>query len=126
MPPADTEAVRTLLRCSERWARDLTASARERERLLQAEAIERGLAEGKSNRQMAAELGVDRRTVDRAVGGANRQSAEMPHPEADPIREPPRADPVRSALAELDDPQFVAWHKLLEALRVVNGLVTVA
>ena len=38
-------------------------------------------AEGLSNRQVAEETGLDRRTIDRNVGGAKFQRGEMPHPE---------------------------------------------
>jgi hypothetical protein len=89
-------------------------------------------------RQIAAEIGVGVATVDRVVNGVPKgkpSKAEQPI-EADPddprqidiedvlAAEPP-VSPVRAALAELQDPQFVAWHKVLEALRTVNALTPV-
>ena len=55
--PTDSDAVAKLLRCSIRWAEMLTREARERERAEREEAIVRARDKGKSNRQIAAELG---------------------------------------------------------------------
>jgi Helix-turn-helix domain len=46
-------------------------------------AIEAGKEAGKSNREIARQVGVDRRTVDRAGGGAKEHSADLPHPTPD-------------------------------------------
>ena len=136
MPPTDSEAVADLLRCSVQWARDLTASARERDRILREEAIARKAAEGKSNRQIAKEVGVGKDTVNRALGGAKGKPFDLRQPiEADPDdprqidiedvlqepAEPTAAEIVRANLAEMEQPEVGDWHRALEALRGVNA-----
>ena len=136
VPPTDSEAVADLLRCSVRWAETLTRSARERERILEQQRIERLKAEGKTNRQVAAEVGLDRRTVDRRLGGANAKPSLLPHPiEADPDdprqidiedvlqepAEPTPAEVVSANLAKLAQPEVREWHRALEALRQINA-----
>tara|TARA_R110000751_G_scaffold307640_1_gene430305 strand:- start:5521 stop:6372 length:852 start_codon:yes stop_codon:yes gene_type:complete len=121
----DTAAVTALLNCSVQWARELTANAREAERLARDEAIQRGRDAGKSNRQIAAETGVSRQTVDRATGGPKRNTFLMGQPEPAPTRAPPPADPVRAALDEMDSPAAQRWHKALTALREINAQASV-
>jgi ParB-like chromosome segregation protein Spo0J len=133
VPPTDSEAVADLLRCTVQWARDLTASARERERILEQQRIERGKAEGKSNRQIAREVGVDGRTVRNRLAAEKGKPFVSPHPiEADPddprqidiedvLQEATPAEAVRATLAKLAQPEVREWHRALEALRGINA-----
>ena len=51
--PTDSDRVVAVLCCSERWARELTSEARERERILRDEVIVRARQEGKTSREAA-------------------------------------------------------------------------
>jgi hypothetical protein len=136
VPPTDSEAVADLLRCSVQWARDLTASARERERILQERAILAAKAEGKSVRQIAGEVGVSRSTVQRTVPKGKPFDLGQPI-EADPddprqidiedvLAEPSPAEVVRANLAKMQQPEVVEWHRALEALRGINARPSLA
>ncbi len=116
--PADTHAVARLLRCSVRWAEMLTRAAREEERASRELAIQQGQFEGKSNRQIAGELGVSPRTVDRVVAASNAKSAEMTQASDDP-------DPYADARAVFG-PAGQRWHRALEALQAVNAQAEVS
>jgi transposase len=133
VPPTDSEAVAELLRCSVRWAADLTRSARERERILkEQEAAERS-RKGESNRKIAANMGVSPRTVDRMVAASKGKPFDLAQPiEADPDdprqvdaaevwAEPTQAEIVREKLAELAASETKEWHRALEALRGINA-----
>jgi ParB-like chromosome segregation protein Spo0J len=133
VPPTDSEAVADLLRCSVQWARDLTASARERARILENEKIERLKAEGKSNRQIAAEVGVAEGTVRNRTAAQKGKSFVSAQPlEADPddprqidiedvLAEPTPAEIVCANLAEMAAPEVKDWHRALEAMRGINA-----
>jgi transposase len=135
VPPTDSEAVADLLCCSVRWARDLTSSARERDRILRDEAIQAGKAQGKSVRQIAADVGVSPMTVQRSVPKGKASDLVRPI-EADPDdprqidiedvlaaepTEPTPAEIVRANLAELAAQEAKEWHRALEALRGINA-----
>lgn len=132
----DSAAVRELLACSERWARDLTAPARdqiERERNAR---IIAARAEGKTVPQVAQREGVNERTVQRVT---NRQPAEVspppytpqpapythhyaPQPQPQPYAPPPPR-PMPPGLARLDDPASIAWSDLMTRIRdVLDGM----
>ena len=131
----------------ERWARELTAEARERERILRDEAIQAGKAEGKSVRQIAGDAGVGVATVDRVLNGIPKgktSKSEQPiEPDADyTIRNDPRqldiedvrqvapeptaAEIARANLSRMEAPEVQGWHAALEALRRVNAQPTKA
>jgi ParB-like chromosome segregation protein Spo0J len=113
VPPTDSEAVADLLRCSVQWARDLTASARERARILENEKIERLKAEGKSNRQIAAEVGVAEGTVRNRTAAQKGKSFVSAQPlEADP--DDPRQIDIEDVLAE-PTPAEIGWIPVVVA-----------
>src|SRR5690606_33343970 len=74
--PSDTNAVRALLGCSSRWARELTKGAREFAKVERDTRITALASEGKSQREIAAEVGVHHSTVQDVVGG-KRNSSEI-------------------------------------------------
>ncbi|MBK1655363.1 ParB N-terminal domain-containing protein [Allochromatium vinosum] len=76
--PTDTEAVASLLKCSARWASELTKEAREAAKVARDAEIQRLADEGKTQREIAKEVGVDAATVNRTV--AKWKSSEMQHP----------------------------------------------
>ena len=129
-PAADVEAVAAALHCSERWARELTKQARAEERAARDAEVLRRKEEGESNRQIAREVGVDEWTVRNLSGGAGkRKPAETPRSDPTPQSDAPQSDPVRSTAEQLragldyfERPEVKAWHRVLEALRVVNAL----
>jgi len=120
LPSTDSDAVAKLLRCSIQWARNLTVEAREQVRAERDAAMASARDEGKSNRQIAAEIGVDRRTVDRTLSGAEGKPFDLPHPEQEP-----GSDPFADARV-MQSPTGQRWHRALEALRAVNAQADVA
>jgi ParB-like chromosome segregation protein Spo0J len=119
VPPADSDAVAKLLRCSIQWARNLTAEARERERAERDEAIARARDEGKTVREIAYETGVHNSTVVRALA-ANGKPFVLQHPEQEP-----GSDPYADARVS-QSPTGQRWHRALEALRAVNAQAEIA
>lgn len=112
----EVEAVRQLLACSERWARELTAEAREGlDRARDGRIIEARQA-GEPMRQIAAREGVDAATVSRV---ANRKPAEMQHL-------PPSPRPLPPAVAALDRPSLTAWSDAIYALEKLIDAVDAA
>lgn len=116
----DTAAVRDLLACSERWARDLTAPARdaiERERNARIIAAREA---GETVRQVAAREGISPRTVHYVQ---ERQAAEIAHRAAEPPRAPaaapytPPPPPARPAIApgiaRMMEPGVAEWSALM-------------
>jgi hypothetical protein len=78
--PTDTAAVRDLLACSERWARDLTAAARDvAERERNARILEARLA-GERQAAIAAREGISERQLRRIEDRTERQTADMSGP----------------------------------------------
>ena len=86
-----------------------------------------------SNREIAKDLGVSPRTVDRMMAAPKGKSSDLTQPiEADPsdprqldiedaIREPSPADVARENLARMEKPEVREWHHALEALRRINA-----
>ena len=111
----DAAAVRELLACSERWARDLTSAARdaiERERNARIIAAREA---GETVRQVAAREGVDPATVSRV---ANRQSAETQHhasraPAPPPYTPPPPRPSIAPGIARMMEPGVAEWSALM-------------
>jgi ParB-like chromosome segregation protein Spo0J len=118
VPPTNSDAVAKLLRCSIRWAEMLTRGAREEERALRALAIRQAQEEGKSNREIAGDLGVSPSTVDRAAAASKTKSAQMTHPAEDP-------DPYADA-RKMQSASSLRWHGVLEALRAINAQAGIA
>jgi len=112
----DVAAVRGLLACSERWARELTADAREAlDRARDGRIVEARQA-GEPVRQIAAREGVSVGTVS---GVQKRQSSEIEHIPAPP----PRSIPP--AVAALDRPSLTAWSDAIYALeKLIDALDT--
>ena len=73
----DVEAVAQFLKCSQRWARQITKEARDAAKASRDVEILKLAAFGTSQSDIAAKLGVDQSTVSRVVDYAKRQSAEM-------------------------------------------------
>lgn len=121
---ADVAAVRALLACSERWARDLTADARAKAEAARAAEVERLRREGQSNREIARQTGIPRQTVDRIGAGSKRQTAELSHPRYTPPPEVPAAGTtpiapprtIRDALAEVRRPEVEVWSDFIYAM----------
>lgn len=83
---ADTKSVKELLGCSSRWAQELTRDARQEAKSHRDQKIASLSKEGKSQREIADEVGVDAATVNRSVAKKNtsemQQKAETePQPE---------------------------------------------
>lgn len=75
---SDTKSVQQLLGCSSRWAQELTRAARQEEKQLRDGRITELADQGKSQREIAGEVGVDVATVNRSV--AKKNTSEMQHP----------------------------------------------
>jgi len=112
--PHDVATVRGLLACSERWARELTAEAREAlDRERNGRIVEARRA-GEPVRQIAAREGVSVGTVSSVQ---KRQSAETEHAPTPPARSVP------PAIAALDRPSLTAWSDAIYALeKLIDAL----
>jgi hypothetical protein len=113
----DVAAVRGLLACSERWARDLTAQAREaleRERNARIVAAREA---GEPVRQIAAREGIKLRS---AYNVQFRQTSEIAHIPAPPSR------PIPPAIAALDRPSLTAWSDAIYAMEKLIEAVEIA
>ena len=116
----DAEAVRHVLACSERWARELTQTARdEMDRARTARIVEARHA-GATIREIAVNHSVPRSTVHRALV-PQRHSAESGQVAG------PSSRPLPAAVAALDRPSLTAWsdaiyalEKLIEALEAAR------
>lgn len=92
---SDTKSVQQLLGCSSRWAQELTRTARQEEKQARDGRITELAEQGKSQREIAGEVGVSHQTVIRATG-PKRNTSEMDHPE-------PPAQPQRRRLLYMED-----------------------
>jgi ParB-like chromosome segregation protein Spo0J len=70
--PTDTSAVRTLLACSDRWARELTMAAREMAERERNDRIAASAAAGETQRQIAAREGLSHRGIGKVLGNQRR------------------------------------------------------
>jgi len=76
----DVAAVQTLFDCSSRWARQLTADAREATKLVRDARIAELADQGMSQREIAAEVGVAKGTIQNVIDGQKRNTSETVHP----------------------------------------------
>ena len=83
---ADTKAVKDLLGCSGRWAQELTREARSKARQQRDSKIKELAAEGKSQREIAGEVGVSGGLVSKVARDHKRNTSENDHPE--PLMQP--------------------------------------
>jgi len=81
---ADTKSVKELLGCSSRWAQELTREARYEAKIQRDQKIASLSEEGKSQREIAAEVGVSRKVVETV--GSKKNSSEMS--QSEPRKEP--------------------------------------
>jgi hypothetical protein len=113
--------VALLLRCSGRWARDLTEAARYATKAERDGEIVRLRDEGKTVRAVAQGTGVSVRTVHDVQ---NRKTAvsEQPDPGFEPYPPPPGflTEAAKEKLRELDSPPAENWAAALRALRHIN------
>lgn len=150
----DVDAVVSLLRCSERWARELTQPARARRDADRDAEIQRLKAEGLSNRQVAKETGTSHPLVGRVVSGTKRKAStsfQAPDPDPEPEDDDDGPEPVTSWMKDLLQPAAVPdpqppeperaarfedtqkafaepgqhWLAVLEVLRAMNALQSV-
>jgi ParB-like chromosome segregation protein Spo0J len=111
------EETATLLHCTQRWASTLTKEARDAADAARDAEIIRLKSEGKSNREVAREVGLSHEGVAKIIGGNKRNPSESCHPPDDPEREEARA-----VAAELLTEQAAHWHRVVDVLREINGL----
>jgi transposase len=97
--PDDTESVQKLLKCSRRWAQSLTREAREQAKAERDRKIAELSAEGKTQREIAAEVGVVPQTVSNTLV-QKRNSAEIGQPT--PPNETQEAEMNKPARVEID------------------------
>lgn len=144
----DAPAVAGLLKCSERWARELTREAREQVKAERDREIQRLAEEGKTQREIAASVGVTHQGVSKILGNKRNpsESCQAPEPATAAVDdgpdwgwpegasvEPPKAAPARpTAPAKAPAPQPAAqvgakgptsWDAGQVALRVGRVLV---
>ncbi len=115
--PKDSDAVAKRLRCSIRWARELTAEARERERTERDEAA-RNAPPDETLEDTAKRLGVSPQTVSRAQRFPKGKPSVLDD-------DAEGADPFADARV-MQSPTGQHWHRALEALRAVNAQADVS
>lgn len=127
--PHDVGAVRRLLACSERWARELTAEARDaRERQRDGRIIEARRA-GERVRSIAARENLTPGAISK-IGArvSERQPAEWKHAEPSGACSGSLGQPQRSlppAIAALDRPSLTAWSDAIYALeKLIEAIET--
>lgn len=104
----DVRAVQSLLKCSTRWARELTLQAREDAKQARDAEIIALSEKGLSQREIAKEVGVDHKTVCNILGEKGNTSV-FPHP-----------DPTQDIFAAIDEPTAVAPVESVDAAIVVE------
>jgi hypothetical protein len=75
--PGDVAKVKDLIGCSDRWARELTKAARESAKVESKQKAAELADQGKTQREIAAEVGVGVGTVNRWLDVPERNGAEM-------------------------------------------------
>lgn len=124
---ADSDAVAKLLQCSGSWADRLTADAREAlrpEREAAKAARDAKIIElkgqGKSNREVAREVGLSDRGVGKILSANSEDSPGSSHPD------PPLLNEIaKEKLRALETPAALNWSAALRALRHVNEQIPV-
>ena len=85
---SDTSTVKALLGCSDRWARELTKKARETVKSERDSKIAQLADQGKSQREIAKEVGVSGGLVSKVTSDHKRNYSENDHPEQEANKEP--------------------------------------
>ena len=116
-PPHDVEAVCALLACSERWARELTAPAREAQDQERRDRILEARQAGETVRRIAAREGVSVGTV---ATVQKRQTAKTEQPTSTLPR------PLPPAVAALDRPSLTVWSDAIYALEQLIRAMEIA
>jgi hypothetical protein len=110
------EDVATMLHCTQRWARDLTKDERDRLDAARDAEIIRLKDEGKSNREVARQVGVEHHTVASIASGEKRKPSEIPQ------LDPNRAAKLQAAHHLMTGEAPQGWSKVLQATRAINSL----
>jgi predicted transcriptional regulator len=76
--PFDVKAVSKLLGISERWAREITREARDKANAERDATIQRLAQEGKTQRNIAEQVGVDQKTVSNVLREEKRNTSKIP------------------------------------------------
>lgn len=115
--PHDAVALRSLLACSERYARELTQAAREQFERAREVRIARARDAGATQTEIAQREGISDRTVRNIENRKERHSAvpSGPTQEADL----PGRSTLPAALAALDRPALSAWSDAIYALEKI-------
>ncbi len=82
--PDDTAAVADLLKCSKRWASEITRGAREQANAERDAAIQKLADEGKNQRYIAGRVGVSPATVNAVLSVQKRKTSETEQAGSDP------------------------------------------
>lgn len=92
----DVSAVKGLLQCTQRWAEILTKDARDQAKAEQAKKMQQGAEAGKTQREIAAELGVDHKTVGNTLKklGEKTNSSLFPQGPETPDQQPEPDAPI--------------------------------
>jgi hypothetical protein len=121
----DVDAVRQLLACSERWARELTVEAREAlERERNTRILEARKA-GQKQAEIAQREGVTERTVRNIEHRKERQPA-VSSGARDYALPSATARPLPPAVAALDRPSLTAWSDAIYALEQLIRVIETA
>jgi hypothetical protein len=122
--PADADEVRALLRCTDRYARELTKAARDQRDAERLHVIVELRAKGATYRQIAARVGLGTTSVKRIVDALGhdpraavpfRNSSETVQPDPEPLQEPGTGDEfsyVPDPEPEPDDEEIVSDEEL--------------
>jgi hypothetical protein len=118
------DAVAKLLGCSVNWAEKLARPLKAKLRAARDAAILAGKDEGKSNREIAREVGVPHVTVDRVVSAPNPPQGGNEAPPPGPVLAP---DPPvwRQQLEVLSSGPARNWSSALRALRHINEQIPI-
>jgi len=120
--PTDTEAVARLLRCTRRWASELTERARVAAKAKMKADIIRLRDEGKSVREVVRETGASHGTVQRASGVPKGKISDLVQDDPPPEFLTERA---KESPRELNSLAAQNWSAARRALRHINEQVSV-
>lgn len=123
----DAEAVRRLLACSERWARELTSEARDAIERERDDRIVEARRTGERVRSIAARENLTPGTISKIEARVSeRQPAEWKHSDPPTGRNVSTAQPkptLPAVIAALDRPSLTAWSDAIYALeKLIDAL----